>query len=232
MADPTSADPAGAAMSAPDAGEMRTYRQHVRAGRRPIQIAVLLELAWFIVGAFVLRQLVVPGPGRLARLILGLVIWIVPLAVIALPVLAGPRRRFRDWWWPRLLVRVDDHGLAWWTEGKRAPAGGRPRVVGGGERPPHVAEPDPTARRGLRARSPGRTGPRAVAVPPRPDRPTRRPAQPLAARRLAARHRGRGPTGSLSASARPRPAGDPPGSRGRPCGVTVSALPRLGAGHA
>jgi hypothetical protein len=104
-------------MSAPDAAETRTYRQHVRAGRRPIQIALLLEVAWFVAGAYVLRQLIVPGPGRLARLILGLAIWIVPLAIIAFPILAGPRGRFRDWWWPRSVVRVDDHGLAWWTEG-------------------------------------------------------------------------------------------------------------------
>jgi hypothetical protein len=104
-------------MSAPDAAETRTYRQHVRAGRRPIQIALLLEVVWFVAGAYVLRQLIVPGPGRLARLILGLAIWIVPLAIIAFPVLAGPRGRFRDWWWPRSVVRVDDHGLAWWTEG-------------------------------------------------------------------------------------------------------------------
>lgn len=117
MVGPTSAVPGGPAMSAPDAGETRTYRQHVRAGRRPVQIAVLLEVVWFVVGAFVLRWLIVPGPGRLGRLILGLAIWIVPLAVIALPVVAGPRGRFRDWWWPRLVVRVDDHGLAWWTEG-------------------------------------------------------------------------------------------------------------------
>lgn len=122
MGGPTSAVRGGGAMSAPDAAETRTYRQHVRAGRRPIQILALLEVAWFLAGAFVLRQLIVPGPGRLARLILGLGIWIVPLAIIALPVLAGPRGRLRDWWLPRLVVRVDDHGLAWWIEG----AVGRP----------------------------------------------------------------------------------------------------------
>jgi hypothetical protein len=28
----------------------------------------------------------------------------------------GARGPFRDWWLPRLIVRVDDDGLAWWTE--------------------------------------------------------------------------------------------------------------------
>jgi hypothetical protein len=104
-------------VSAPDAGEARTYRQHVLAGRRPIEFVLLLEIAWFIVGAVVLRQLTFPGPDRLARTILGLVIWIAPLMVLALPLILGPRGRFRDWWWSRMIVRVDDDGLAWWTEG-------------------------------------------------------------------------------------------------------------------
>jgi hypothetical protein len=83
-------------VSAPDAGEARTYRQHVLAGRRPIEFVLLLEIAWFIVGAVVLRQLTFPGPDRLARTILGLVIWIAPLMVLALPLILGPRGRFRD----------------------------------------------------------------------------------------------------------------------------------------
>jgi hypothetical protein len=107
----------GGGVSAPDAGEARTYRQHVLAGRRPIQIGLLLEVASLIVGAVVLRQLTGPGPDRLARTIVGLVIWIGPLAAIAVTMKLGPRGRFRDWWWPRVIVRVDDHGLAWWTEG-------------------------------------------------------------------------------------------------------------------
>src|SRR5258705_4115501 len=104
-------------VSAPDAGEARTDRQHVLAGRRPIQLVLLLEIAWLIVGAFVLWQLTYSGLDRLARTILGLVIWIGTLVVIALPLILGPRGRFRDWWWPRIIVRVDDGGLAWWTEG-------------------------------------------------------------------------------------------------------------------
>jgi hypothetical protein len=107
----------GGGVSAPDAGEARTYRQHVLAGRRPIQIGLLLEIAWFIVGAIVLRQLTFPGPDRPARMIVGLAIWIGPLAAIAVPLILGSRGRFRDWWWPRMIVRVDDDGVAWWTEG-------------------------------------------------------------------------------------------------------------------
>jgi hypothetical protein len=104
-------------MSAPDAGEARTYRQHVLAGRRPIQISVVLEIVWLVLGAVVLRQLTGPGPDRLGRTIVGLVIWIGPLAAIAVAMKLGPRGRFRDWWWPRMIVRVDDDGLAWWTDG-------------------------------------------------------------------------------------------------------------------
>jgi hypothetical protein len=107
----------GGGVSAPDAGEARTYRQHVLAGRWPIQIGILLEIAWLVVGAIVLRQLTFPGPDRFARTILGLAIWIGPLVVIALPLNLGRKGRLRDWWWPRLIVRVDDGGLAWWTEG-------------------------------------------------------------------------------------------------------------------
>jgi hypothetical protein len=103
-------------VSAPDAGETRTYRQYLRAGRRPIQLVLVLEIAWLMVGAVVLRQLTGPGPDRLARTLVGLVIWIGPLVVIGLPLILGPRWMFRDWWWPRLVVRVDDEGLAWWTE--------------------------------------------------------------------------------------------------------------------
>jgi hypothetical protein len=109
--------PGDAGLSAPDAGEARTYRQHVPAGRGPIQVALLIEIAWLIVGAVVLRQVSHPGPDRLARTLLGLAVWIVPLAIVGWALLAGPRGRFRDWWWPRTIVRVDDDGLAWWTEG-------------------------------------------------------------------------------------------------------------------
>jgi hypothetical protein len=107
----------GGGVSAPDAGEARTYRQHMLAGRRPIQLVLLLEITWLIVGAIILRQLTFPGPDRLGRTILGLVVWVGPLVVVALPLILGPRGRFRDWWWPRIIVRVDDGGLAWWTEG-------------------------------------------------------------------------------------------------------------------
>ena len=107
----------GGGVSAPDAGEARTYRQHVLAGRRPIQIGLVLEIGWFIVGAIVLRQLTFLGPDGFARTILGLAIWIAPLVAIAFPLVLGRRGRFRDWWWPRMIVRVDDDGLAWWTEG-------------------------------------------------------------------------------------------------------------------
>ena len=107
----------GGRLSGPDAGEVRTYRQHVLAGRQPIQIGLLLEIGWFIVGAIVLRQLSSPGPDRFTRTIVGLAIWIGPLVMIALPLVLGRQGRFRDWWWPRMIVWVDDDGLAWWTEG-------------------------------------------------------------------------------------------------------------------
>jgi hypothetical protein len=105
------------AISAPDSGEARTYRQHVLAGRRPIQAILVHSIAWFVVGSIVFWRLLQPGPGALGRVILGLAIWIGPQAAIAVPALIGPRGRFRDWWWPRLIVRVDDGGVAWWTEG-------------------------------------------------------------------------------------------------------------------
>jgi hypothetical protein len=104
-------------ISAPDAGEARTYRQHVLAGRRPIRVILVLEIAWFVAGPIVLRQLTLPGSDRLARTIVGLVIWIGPLAALAVPLLVGGRGRFHAWWWPRMIVRVDDDGLAWWSEG-------------------------------------------------------------------------------------------------------------------
>lgn len=117
MAGPMSSSVGRPALSAPDSGGARTYRQHVLAGRRPVQIALFLDVIWFVLGAVVFWQLALPGPDRFGRWIAGLVIWSVPLAILIVPALVGPRGPFRDWWWPRLVVRVDDDGLAWWAEG-------------------------------------------------------------------------------------------------------------------
>jgi hypothetical protein len=106
-----------ARLSAPDAAGARTYRQHLIAGRRPLHIVFALAAAWFLVAGLVFAPYVPAGPGAVGRIILGLVIWIVPLVAIVVPVMVGPRGPFRDWFWPRLIVRADDDGLAWWTEG-------------------------------------------------------------------------------------------------------------------
>lgn len=109
--------PSGGSISAPDAGETRTYRQHVLAGRRPVHILLLLELTWSIVGAIAFWQITLPATDRIVRTIVGLAVWLGPLVAVTVPALAGRSGPFRDWWWPRLIVRVDDAGIAWWTEG-------------------------------------------------------------------------------------------------------------------
>jgi hypothetical protein len=107
----------GAAVSAADAGETRTYRQHALAGRRPIHVLLFLELTWSIVGAIAFWQLTVPATDRFARTLVGLAVWLGPLLAVVLAAMAGRRGPFRDWWWPRMIVRVDDRGVAWWIEG-------------------------------------------------------------------------------------------------------------------
>ena len=106
-----------AAMSAPDAVEARTYRQSLPAGRRPIRICLLLLIAWAFAGAVVFWILAGPGDGRVGRGVLGFALWFGPIVLLAVPVVVGPRGPFREWFWPRLIVRIDDTGLAWWTEG-------------------------------------------------------------------------------------------------------------------
>jgi hypothetical protein len=114
---PSASIPAGAGLSAPDAGDARTYRQYGLSGRRPIHVILALEIAWCVIGGMIVVLLLQPGPDVSARLIVGLVLWIGPLVALTGAVLVGPRGPFRDWWRPRVVVRVDDRGLAWWTEG-------------------------------------------------------------------------------------------------------------------
>jgi hypothetical protein len=117
-----SSNAGGPAISAPDAGESRVYRQHLRAGRRPILVCVYLMLVWMIVGAWVFGWLFLPATGRLGWSLLGLETWLGPPVLLLIPPMAGPRGPFRDWWWPRLVVRIDDRGVTWWTEdGVRRP---------------------------------------------------------------------------------------------------------------
>jgi hypothetical protein len=104
-------------LSAPDAAGARIYRQHLLAGRRPIQVLRGLAYAWLAMGFLVVWQLLAtPGPRGLL-LLLVLVVWIGSVVILSIPSIVGPRGPFRDWWWPRQIVRLDDDGLAWWTEG-------------------------------------------------------------------------------------------------------------------
>ena len=107
----------GGGLSAPDAAESRIYRQYLRAGRHPTRVFLGLLIAWLVVGAGVAMQVTIPSIGRVGTILVRLAIWFIPLVVLSIPTMAGPRGPFRDWWWPRLIVRVDDRGLAWWMEG-------------------------------------------------------------------------------------------------------------------
>jgi hypothetical protein len=104
-------------MSTPDAGEARTYRQYLPAGRRPIQILTGLSFAWFVIGFVVFWQLIVATGAHGGRALLVFAVWVGPIIVLSLPHTVGARGLFRDWWFPRRVVRVDDDGVAWWTEG-------------------------------------------------------------------------------------------------------------------
>jgi hypothetical protein len=117
MGGPRSARPAGAGMSAPDAGEARTYRQYLPAGRRPIQILTGLSFTWLVIGFVVFWQLIVTTGAHGGRALLVFAVWVGPIIVLSIPHTAGSRGPFRDWWWPRRVIRVDDDGVAWWTEG-------------------------------------------------------------------------------------------------------------------
>jgi hypothetical protein len=103
--------------SGPDEGEARTYRQHLIAGRRPIQVLRGLAYTWLAVGFFAFWQFIVmPGTnGPLA--LVAFVVWVGPIVILSIPSNVGPRGPFGDWWWPPLFVRIDDDGLSWWTEG-------------------------------------------------------------------------------------------------------------------
>jgi hypothetical protein len=104
-------------LSAPDAAGARIYRQHLRAGRRPIQVLRGLVYAWLAIG-FVAFWLVIVAPGAHGTpALLAFVVWIGPIVILSIPSNVGPRGPFARWWWPRLIVQVDDDGLAWWTEG-------------------------------------------------------------------------------------------------------------------
>lgn len=116
VADPT-ARPAGDAVSTPDAGEIRIYRQYLRAGRWPATVCLALAVAALIVGGAVATQVTIPAIGRLGTTIVRLAISLVPPLLLSIPAIVGPRGPFRGWFWPRLTVQVDDRGLAWWSEG-------------------------------------------------------------------------------------------------------------------
>jgi len=116
MAGPSSTRPGGAGMSPPDAGEARTYRQYLPAGRRPIQILTGLSFAWLVIGFVVFWQLIVATGAQGGPALVVFAVWVGPIIVLSIPHTIGPRGPFRDWWWPHRVVRVDDDGVAWWTE--------------------------------------------------------------------------------------------------------------------
>lgn len=107
----------GSGVSAPDAGEARTYRQYLPAGRRPIQILRGVSVAWLVIGSVAFWQLIVTTGTRGGPALLVFAAWVAPIILLAIPQTMGERGPIRDWWWPRLAVRVDDDGLAWWAEG-------------------------------------------------------------------------------------------------------------------
>ena len=104
-------------MSAPDAAGARIYRQHLLAGRRPIQILRGLAYAWLAIGFLAFWKLIATPGTHDTPAVLAFVVWVGPIVILSIPSNVGPRGPFARWWWPRLSVRVDDHGLAWWTEG-------------------------------------------------------------------------------------------------------------------
>src|SRR5258706_12295002 len=100
----------GVRVSGPDAGEARTYRQHLRAGRRPILGCLFLSIAWMVVGGFVVGQLHPPTLDRLAWGLAVIALWLGPPAGPLIPPRAGPRGPFPPRGGPRLVVR--SHALA------------------------------------------------------------------------------------------------------------------------
>ena len=104
-------------LSAPDAAGARIYRQHLLAGRPPIQVLRGFSYAWLAIGFLAFWQLIVTPGIRGGPAFLAFVVWIGPIVILAIPSNVGPRGPFGSWWWPRLIVRVDDDGLAWWAEG-------------------------------------------------------------------------------------------------------------------
>jgi hypothetical protein len=107
----------GSGVSAPDAGEARTYRQYLPAGRRPIQILRGVSVAWLVIGFVAFWQLIVTTGSRGGPALLMFAAWVGPIILLSIPQTIGERGPIHDWWWPRVSVRVDDEGLAWWTEG-------------------------------------------------------------------------------------------------------------------
>jgi hypothetical protein len=77
----------------------------------------LNRLAGLVIGFVVFWQLIVTTDTHGGRALLVFAVWVGPIIVLSIPHNIGSRGPFRDWWWPRRVVRVDDDGLAWWTEG-------------------------------------------------------------------------------------------------------------------
>jgi hypothetical protein len=105
------------AVSRPDAGAARIYRQYLYAGRRPIQVLRVLSSIWVALGFVALWRLVATTRALGGEALLVFAIWVGPTVVVTILTNVGPRGPFRDWWWPRRFVQVDDGGVAWWTDG-------------------------------------------------------------------------------------------------------------------
>ena len=75
------------------------------AGRRPIQILTGLSFGWLVIGFVGFWRLIVTTGAHGGPALLAFALWVGPIVLLSIPHRVGSRGPFRDWWWPRRVVR-------------------------------------------------------------------------------------------------------------------------------